>query len=214
QSIISQQTTKVSGETTIKKKFETSPISPGGISGSSQPPSLQSTVPINELNTNYEQLDYDAASHMAAFLMFIKYSIMYHHTSIIPKIPPRHYHNQLVPNDEQLSLAEKRELALQLQKIVPKQPQIHKMAILQDAIDYICYLEGLLAEKRKLKNNNSNNDNKDDGRFVKKTKLDSHDNTNYNCNSDFSKINNYTYDNDNCSYMYSQSINFERNSNQ
>ncbi|CAG8522376.1 3521_t:CDS:1 [Ambispora leptoticha] len=119
--------------------------------------------------------------------------IMYHRTSIIPTIPPRHHHNQLVPDDEQLSIAKKQELErkiahsaverrrhekingkiVQLQKLVPScvdQLQIH---ILQGAIVYICYLEGLLAEKRKLENNGSNNDNKDDGIFVKKTKLDS-----------------------------------------
>ncbi|CAG8716415.1 10880_t:CDS:1, partial [Ambispora leptoticha] len=193
----------------FKSNFWLPPTPPNGMhqDNQQQPPSLQSTVAIKELNTNYEQLHFDASSHMANFsngqsseIYASEYNfsvsssnisakpIMYHHTSIIQTIPPRPHHNQLVPTDEPLSLAEKRELArkiahsaierrrrerindkiVQLQKLVPscaEQPQIHKMAILQGAIDYICYLQGLLAEKRKLENNSRNNDNEDDGRF-------------------------------------------------
>ncbi|CAG8541192.1 1248_t:CDS:2 [Ambispora gerdemannii] len=129
--------------------------------------------------------------------------IMYHHTSVIPTMPPRHHYDQLIPTDGHLSLAEKRELArkiahsaierrrrerindkiVKLQQLVPScadQPQIHKLTILQSAIDYIGYLQGLLAEKRK-RENNSNNNNKetsilDERRFAKRAKLDTYDN--------------------------------------
>ncbi|KAG9285221.1 hypothetical protein G9A89_002117, partial [Geosiphon pyriformis] len=122
--------------------------------------------------------------------------IMYHHTSVIHPAIPRQQQNSSIPADRPLSLAEKRELArkvshsaierrrrerindkiIQLQQLVPScanQPQIHKLTILQGAIDYIGYLQSCLAEKRKHEMNSTNDAMMlEEWRFVRQIKSD------------------------------------------
>ncbi|KAG9287087.1 hypothetical protein G9A89_000981 [Geosiphon pyriformis] len=120
---------------------------------------------------------------------------LHHPTSI-----HQHCDHVTFTEESSLSLTERRELArkishsaierrrrerinekiLQLQKMVPccaNQQHIHKLTILQGAIDYINYLQGLLAEKQNQNTHGINEGSRalDDWKFVKHMKLVSYD---------------------------------------
>ncbi|GBC07863.1 hypothetical protein RclHR1_07740002 [Rhizophagus clarus] len=123
-------------------------------------------------------------------------SVMQHHNSVIhPYQQQRVSLSGAVTGtggDKQLTTADQRELArkvshsaierrrrerindkiLQLKELIPScadQDHLHKLSILQSAIEYIQYLQGCVAESRKREGNNNGNSEE---RFTKRSKFD------------------------------------------
>jgi hypothetical protein len=123
-------------------------------------------------------------------------NVMQHHNSVIH---PYHQHRVSLSGaasgtngDKPLTTADQRELArkvshsaierrrrerindkiMQLKELIPScadQDHLHKLNILQSAIEYIQYLQGCVVESRKREGNNSNNSEE---RFTKRSKFD------------------------------------------
>ncbi|CAB4484314.1 HLH-domain-containing protein [Rhizophagus irregularis] len=124
-------------------------------------------------------------------------SVMQHHNSVIHPHPPYQQQRVSLGGaatgangDKQLTTADQRELArkvshsaierrrrerindkiLQLKELIPScadQDHLHKLSILQSAIEYIQYLQGCVAESRKREGNNNSEE-----RFTKRSKFD------------------------------------------
>ncbi|CAG8777760.1 6782_t:CDS:1, partial [Acaulospora morrowiae] len=123
---------------------------------------------------------------------------MQHHTSVIHPLVPHHNHRS-ASSDKPLTTADQRELArkvshsaierrrrerindkiMQLKELIPScadQDHLHKLSILQSAIEYIQYLQGIIADSRQRERDGKDDDRQsDEGRFVKRSKFDRYD---------------------------------------
>ncbi|CAG8522931.1 724_t:CDS:1 [Acaulospora colombiana] len=124
---------------------------------------------------------------------------MQYHTSIIHPLVPHHHNYRSASSDKPLTTADQRELArkvshsaierrrrerindkiLQLKELIPScadQDHLHKLSILQSAIEYIQYLQGIVAASRQRERDGKDDGrSSEDGRLVKRSKFDRYD---------------------------------------